>query len=647
MLRLLAVVLMFIGLTAPLAAEQTAPPRPFASAIAAMQNGKWERATILAARAGPVAVDMIEWYRLRAGKGRFDEVQRFLVDHPDWPGLKLLRRRSESSLSTASDAQVLTYFSEQPAQTGKGALRHAEALHNTGEDGEADATLVLVWHTFQLSKSEHNAFIASYSKLLKPHHIARLEMALWRGLKNDVDRMLPLLPAHWAKLVKARRALKAGKRGASALIEALPEAVADNANLAYERFVWRLRKGKTASAIELILARSSADTLGQPEKWASRRRSLARAQMRQGNSEMAYRLSAVHGLVEGSHFADLEWLSGYIALRKLNDPALALVHFRNFEAAVFTPISLGRAGYWLGQTHAALGDSTAAMAAYQQGAQYQTSFYGLLAAEQAGVAVPADLSGGEVFPNWQEAEFTQSDVFKAGIIAHGAGLKTLAKRFFLQLAESQDRIGLAQIGHMAIELGEPHIAVMVGKQAAKRGIVLPAPYYPLHEMYRLELPVPAEFALAIARRESQFDPIVVSGAGAQGLMQLMPATAKAVARGLGLTHKATDVLGDWRYNAQLGSAYLEELAERFDGNVIMVSAGYNAGPGRPAKWMQLYGDPRQGDIDIVDWIEHIPFRETRNYVMRVAESLPVYRARLGRKALPVPFGKELIGSSFP
>jgi len=647
MLRAIAFVMVFIGLGLPLWAGPTDPPRPFSSAIHAMQNGQWERAVILAARAGPVAVDMIEWYRLRAGKGRFDEVRRFLAHHKDWPGLKLLRRRSEGSLSQATNTEVLAFFADQPAQTGTGALIHAAALRASGEAGEADATLVLVWRTFKLTKSEHKSFIADHATLLKPHHVARLKMAMWRGAKKDVDRMLPLLPAHWGKLAKVKYALRSGKRGASAMIDALPNAVKDDAVLAYERFLWRIRKGKTDSAIELILARSRAKTLGRPQSWAGWRRSLARGQMRLGNTDAAYQLASTHGLVEGSNYADLEWLAGYLALRKMNDPALALVHFDNFKAAVFTPISLGRAGYWRGITLRALNDRDAARIAFQSGAQYQTSFYGLLAAEHVGAPIDPVLAGNEAFPDWRTAGFAQSDVFKAGIIALGAGQQALAKRFFLQLAETQDRTGLAQIGRMAIDLGSPHIAVMLGKQAAKQGIVLPAPYYPLHPLQGMELPVPVELSLAIARRESQFDTIVVSGAGAQGLMQLMPATAKAVARDLGIAHDPANVLSDWRYNARLGSTYLAELAQRFDGNVIMVSAGYNAGPGRPAQWMAKYGDPRKGEIDMVDWIEHIPFRETRNYVMRVAESLPVYRARLGKDPLPVPFSIELTGTSIP
>jgi soluble lytic murein transglycosylase len=174
---------------------------------------------------------------------------------------------------------------------------------------------------------------------------------------------------------------------------------------------------------------------------------------------------------------------------------------------------------------------------------------------------------------------------------------------------------------------------------------LPAPYYALHPMRKLTLPVPVELTLSIARRESEFDPTVISGAGAQGLMQLMPGTAAQMARELGMDHEPGRVLSDWAYNATLGSAYLAKLADRFGGNVVMMAAGYNAGPSRPDQWIERFGDPRGGAVDVVDWIEMIPFTETQNYVMRVAESLPVYRARLGLSPLPVPFSQELTGAT--
>ena len=231
------------------------------------------------------------------------------------------------------------------------------------------------------------------------------------------------------------------------------------------------------------------------------------------------------------------------------------------------------------------------------------------------------------------------------MIALAAGRLSLAERFFLALADTLDATGLRQLEQMLQDLDAPHVQVMVGKRAARRQIILPEAYYALHPMTGMDLPVPMEMALAIARRESEFDPSVASGVGAQGLMQLMPGTASDVARDLGIAHTQSRVLRDWPYNARLGSTYLAQLSEEFGANVVMISAGYNAGPRRPERWMERFGDPRTGAMDVIDWIEHIPFRETRNYVQRVAESLPIYRARLGKDPLPRPFTEELIGQS--
>jgi len=326
----------------------------------------------------------------------------------------------------------------------------------------------------------------------------------------------------------------------------------------------------------------------------------------------------------------------------LNDPAKALEHFKAHQGAVVTPISRGRAGYWIGRTQEALGNAKAAKASYVQGAEYQSSFYGLLAAERGGIAFDESLAGAAALPDWREASFMGSTVFQAAVLALQAGALTVSERFFTHLTESLSPLEAAQLGQVAIDLNEPHIAVMIGKRAASGGVTIPAPYYALHDLAKSAHPIETEFALAIARRESEFDPVVVSGAGARGLMQVMPATAKNVASELGVDYAKEKLTSDWRYNAQLGTAYLARLKKQFGGNPVMISAGYNAGPGRPVRWMEVYGDPRKGEIDVVDWIEHIPFRETRNYAMRVTESLPIYRARLGQEPLPIPFSKELI-----
>ncbi|MBT8408798.1 MAG: lytic transglycosylase domain-containing protein, partial [Alphaproteobacteria bacterium] len=403
----------------------------------------------------------------------------------------------------------------------------------------------------------------------------------------------------------------------------------------------RARKGRSEDAIEIMLA-AGPDTLGRPENWAGWRRAFARSEMRAGRIGRAYNLASQHGLTEGSHFADLEWLSGYLALTYMKDGGKALGHFLRFRGAVETPISLGRAGYWEGRAHELMGDAESAKLAYAFGAEYQTSFYGLLASERAGLPMDPALAGQDVYPPWTDTSLAQSSVFRAAQFFIAAGERNLAEQFLRHMTETLPAEEIGSLGDYALSQNEPHLAVMIGKQAARRGIVVPRAYFPLASLGLVTMPVPRELALAIARRESEFDPVVTSGAGARGLMQLMPATAKAVARELNLRYSRDRLLTDPAYNARLGTAYLDELMGIFDGNVVMVAAGYNAGPGRPLRWMKQRGDPRRGQIDIVDWIEHIPFDETRNYVMRVAESLPVYRARMAGITGTVTLTDELL-----
>ena len=391
-----------------------------------------------------------------------------------------------------------------------------------------------------------------------------------------------------------------------------------------------------------MLAQSkSAKHLGRPEKWAERRRAYARQEMRDGNNKRAYQLASHHFLTSGSNYADLEWLSGYIALRKLDDPGLALEHLVRFRAAIATPISYGRAGYWQGRAHEALGNSAAAKEAYRFAANYQTSFYGQLAAEKIDAPTDSYLTGREKFPDWRTARFMKSSVLHAATLMHYADRPRLAERFIRHLGESLGRTELQQLANLTMEIGRPNIAVRLSKQAARQGHVLPRTYFPVTALAKKKLPVDADLAMSIARRESELDQFIVSPAGAMGLMQIMPKTARKVARDIGIPYSRTKLTSDWQYNARLGSTYLAEQLEDFNGSFILAFAAYNAGPHRARTWIERYGDPRKSQIDQIDWIEHIPFRETRNYVMRVMESLHVYRVRISGKVLPIRISQDL------
>jgi soluble lytic murein transglycosylase len=618
-----------------------------AQAMTHMREGNWAAALITARGDGPLAVDVILWHALRAGRGDAQEVQDFIARRPDWPGMDYLREKSEVVMAEASAEQIEAFFADHQPQSGAGALALARVHMAKGEEGLAQANIVLAWRTLSLSGDERRAFVENWGEILAPHHVARLDMALWNGWSQNAVAMLPYVPDGWKALAEARLALRADAGGVDTLIEKVPPDLQGNAGLAFERFMWRVRKRRTDDAIELLRERSQTLVgLGEPWAWARERRDLTRRKMQDGDYALAYEIASRHYLVEGSDYADLEWLSGFLALRFLDRPELAVTHFKNFSDAVWTPISVGRGGYWLGRAYEAMGDAEAAKAAYAEGAEYQTSFYGLLAAERGGIAPDPRLSGEESFADWKQATFTKSSVFEAAVLLLAAGEMDLAERFFTHLAEGLDREGIGQLGQMLAEVNQPHIQVMLGKRAATMGLEIPGPYYALHpKVVATDYPIPKEMVLAIARRESEFNPRVISGAGARGFMQLMPGTAQEVAQQLGIEYSSERLLDDPAYNATLGSTYLAGLSEDFDGNVVMMAAGYNAGPSRPRRWMDLFGDPRTGAVDIIDWIELIPFDETRNYVMRVAESLPVYRARLGLNPHPVPFSEELTGST--
>jgi len=417
----------------------------------------------------------------------------------------------------------------------------------------------------------------------------------------------------------------------TALIEAVPDDLADDPGLAYERFLWRMRSGLWDTAGELMAERStSAESLGRPSDWAGRRADLARDVMREGDFETCYTYAANHHITREAdyiNFAELEWLAGYCAFR-LGRHDTAIGHFADFRDAVFSPISMGRAGYWLGRAQEAAGNATAAAEAYAIGARYQSSFYGQLAADRGGLPMDPTFLGDEDYGDWRGASFTASTVFHAGLLLYDAGETGQAARFLTHLTESLTREEAGMLGDFALSLGDAYLAVLIGKRAAQGGHEIMRPYYPVvPALAEAGLPAPAAFVLAIARRESEFNPGVVSPAGALGLMQVMPGTARDTARDLGLSYSQGRLLDDPGHNAVIGATFLAGLLERYAGNPVLVSVAYNAGPGRANDWIERFGDPREVE-DITYWIEAVPFTETRNYIMRVTESLAIYEAQL-------------------
>lgn len=614
------------------------------SALAAMAGKDWVTAEHLASQiSDPVASDLVVWERLRQSEGSWGEYERFLEQHADWPGLARLRRAGEEVIPRDHDpASVRRFFEGNPPQTGTGSLRLAEALQAQGRTAEARAEVIRAWRDMSLAPHEEAELLKRYGGALSGYHQDRLDNLLWSGQTRAAERMLGLVGDPQARLAKARIGLQRADKGVDGLINAVPKTLAGDAGLAFDRFMWRVRKERWDDAEALLLERSgTVESLGRPESWSNRRRGFARRAMRAGDANLAYLLASQHGLTAGENYADLEWLSGYVALTYLKSPEQALTHFTRFQNAVDSPISLGRAGYWLGRTYEALGRGSEAVQAYKFGAGFQTSFYGQLAAERIDISPDASLTGKADFPNWREAGFTGSGPIRAALLLNHAQEQQMMRWFFTHVAETLDQTGLLQLSQLALDLDRPHVALGVAKEAAKRGIVLPESYFPVTELATYSVDVDPEIAMSIARRESELNEAAVSPAGAQGLMQVMPGTARDMSRDLGIEYSKARLTSDWRYNARLGTAYLGSLLKRYDGSYLLAFAAYNAGPSRVSEWIAEYGDPRDSVIDKVNWVEHIPYRETREYVMRVMESLHVYRARLSGRAQPVRITQDM------
>jgi len=606
----------------------------------------WAEASSRAQGAGAVGADVIEWQRLRAGEGLLGEYEAFLARRPDWPGLPYLKAAGEVAVARSNDPdRVLQYFGGEAPAKAAGILALTAALEAKGRHAEAVEAATIGWTKLKFTADEQAHLLDTYGPDLRVAHELRLDRILWDGNRADEGaRMLPLVSKDWAALGKARLALRADKDGVSALVNAVPKALKDDPGLAFERFLFRMRHDNYADAAALIVDRSaSAQGLGDPMAWAAKRADLARILMRKGEPKSAYRVASTHHLTDLGDMGDLEFLSGFIALRKLNDPARALQHFERLAGAT-TPISQARAQYWLGRALEASGDKTTARSAYGKAANYQTSYYGMLAAEKLGLTLDESLlSNAPPAGSWKGADYAKSSVLEAAVRMAAAGNEQLSARFMLHLGESLSDAELGTLAGLALDLGQYRSAVLIAKAATERGLVFPSAYFPVPDMIPEALPVSRALALSIARRESEFDPEARSPAGALGLMQMLPATAAEVAKDQGIKYSEAKLASDPAYNATLGAAYLKELVDQFGPSVALVASGYNAGPGRPRGWVDAFGDPRLASTDVVDWVEMIPFTETRTYVMRVVEGVVIYRAKLRGTAGPVNISDELTG----
>jgi soluble lytic murein transglycosylase len=590
----------------------------------AVRADRWADAQAEAASfADPVAEKLVLYLRLRApGAATSSEIATFMQRNPDWPAQAMLEhRRQEAIASDPDDAAVLAQCIPAPT-LATALLRCAEATANAGRTADADALARQAWVNAIDSATGEAAFLHRWGGIATPgDQWARFQHLAWLSDPAAAARQVARLdPAHQAA-AEARLAAKRDDPRTEALVAALPAALQADPGLTLDRARTLRRTDHDADAAGLLIRTPDADNLSA---FWSERNLLARKLLHDGDAKAAYAVVAAHGQTSDESQADADFLAGFIALRTLHDPAAAEKHFSAL-ANSHALITQGRAHYWLARTAAAAGKNP--RPEYEKAAAWPTTFYGQLAILALG-ETPAARIAKLSDPTWTRdtaIAFTEHEVLRAAAWLIAWGDPSRARVFLTRMDE------LAPIpaertltAVFALSAGMPDGAVFVARRMGRDGLALPHAGWPTP--YDPAAPPDPAFSLGIMRQESSFDIGAVSPSGARGLMQLMPPTAQAVAKQLGIPVSLPALTSDASHNIRLGTAYLQEVLERFDNCLPLAAAAYNAGPHRVAQWLNENGDPRTGPIDMVDWIELIPVGETRNYVQRVTENVVIYRA---------------------
>jgi soluble lytic murein transglycosylase len=609
----------------------------FRAALQAADEARWDAARALVPREGglPELVKLIEWMSLRSdkGDGTFAQTVSFLRANPDWPEESVLRRRAEDRIGPeVPAADIVAFFATAAPQTSAGTMKRLAALA-TVQPATLPAVVRQSWRDATFRPADEAEFLARYGHHIEgSDHIARFERFIRESREKPASEMLARLPPDYRPVAEVRLALLTREENAVTLLRGLPAARQRDPGLMLAALRYLRRTGEAKQAAEI--ARQGGQ--GEAEWWPERE-ALARDALQAKRAKDAYDIVAVHGLSRGGAFAEAEFLAGWIALRHLNNPQLALKHFTALEQGVATPISKSRAAYWLGRAYDSDKKPAEALAWFDRAAQHGHTYYGQLAAKRlpGGFArMPSDPDA----TDGDRRAIEGREIMSVVRYLRQVGEDERARPFLLRLtrmASGAGEIGLT--ARLALELGRPDIAVQLSRNVVEAGIVLFQSSFPVVELSDTGA-IERALVLALIRQESSFNPKALSPAGALGLMQLMPATARETASRAGVPFVQDRLTSDPAYNVTLGTVHLARLLQKYGGSYELAVAAYNGGEGSVDRWLRTIGDPRGGRVDMVDWVEMIGFRETRNYVQRVMEGVAVYRDRLNG-----PFDTVAIG----
>ncbi|MEY3371430.1 MAG: hypothetical protein RLZZ392_471 [Pseudomonadota bacterium] len=575
---------------------------------------------------------LVNWmYLIEPQSGAsFDEYQTFIKNHKDWPRINRIKYLAEHKINfdNNSPSSIIEYFSNNPPLSGFGRLRLAEAFLENNQTEKARNLVKDGFKDAELSKNDLKYFSKIFKKFLTHQdYVLRADYFAYEAKYKDLRDTIEYLNPDYQKLYNARAALFT-KRSADNLISQIPQSLKEDPGLIYDRIKWRRKKARFDDALTLM-NQSASDSLMRNQYLAKERLSVARDKISDKEYKVAYDILKDHRLNEGADYAEIEWHLGWIALSFTNQTDVALNHFLKMNAAVTYPISKARAAYWIGRTYKKLGQASQANSWFRTGSQYGTTFYGQLSHIELNEK-RFTINNNFKFNEDKYEEFKKNNPqAKSVVVLKELNRTKYTKDILRHLGDPEQNRTFEEIsfaGVLAQEIERLDFAIQIAKNASYKNLNFLEISYP-----KIEVPkqvkgqkiLDSSVILALIRQESEFDTSANSKVGAKGLMQIMPATAKLLSKVTSVDFSREKLTKDKDYNLALGSYYISDLDDNF-GSHYLAFAAYNAGPHRVEKWIKTYGDPRRKQIDAIDFIELIPFHETRNYVQRVSENINVY-----------------------
>ncbi len=634
----------------PSAAER----RRLRDGLAAAESGDWSGVAALRDSAtDPLVRRMLQWRWAASTEAPlyFADIKQALDELQGWPGRTSMRQRAEQAIfdSPLPASERIAFLRQDGGPiTGDGRVALAIALRDAGQRSEANEIARAAWREDALTTATEDRTLQEFSSVLtQDDHAARVSGLLWRDQRTAAQRLFARIAPADRALAQARIAVQVRqRRGLQAAIDAVPGSRQDDPGLLFDRAQYRRRTDQPVDAMQMAarIDPREAPLAARSDIFKERRLYVPRA-MRAGNYQLAYQLVSNHGLTSGESFADAEWLSGWISLRYLSNPQRAAEHFSHLADNVSSPVSLSRALYWRAEAQQALGNAAESERLFNEAARFNFTYYGQLAATRGNRTAMLSLPETAQVSDEARSRFNNRELVRALRLMAEVGAQRDFESIAFYLDDTRDDpMEMELLSQLAREQSYHRTALRSAKAGLFRNVVAVSSAYPLIELpstVRTQGRIEPALVLAIIRQESEFDASAISNANARGLMQLIPSTAQLQARREGMTYERAALTTDPQYNMTLGSAHLADLVDSFNGSYVLAIASYNAGSHRANEWIADWGDPRSPNVDVVDWIELIPFSETRNYVQRVTENLQVYRYRLAGHPTPITLEQDL------